>query len=578
MNLATATALCALLPALPAAQLHSAQDSQLATALEALDLQGGALQSLELPADGWAPFEVAIELAGTTQLVRFTPYSNRAADFQLYAQGEHGVLEQVDAPPPATYRGQVLGLPQSRVAGSLVDGQLSALIHLAEGEPLWMVQSLSEVSSDAPADLHVVYTEGDMLALDVACGLSSGPGLAQSESLPSAQGSSLKVCQVAFDADYEFYKLNDSSMNATVNDIEEVLNGVALIYQGGPNVIKVITTIIVRTTSSDPYTTSSPGGLLSQFKSHWNSNHNNVTRDVAHLMTGRDLDSSVIGVAQLNVICNTSQAYGLSQSLYSGSIGNRVALTAHEMGHNWSSSHCDGDSDCQLMCSGLGACFGIYKFGSYALNKIVNKKGNSGCLSNPAPPSLSGISPAQVQPLDDGFVALTGASLFGVNAMQVDGQFLPEEDFFLVDENTLKFVPPAPTALGSVTVQVGAEGSISNVLSLEYVPTAPPLILAGSGSPAGQPLSWVLAGGPGDVAFLVVAFTNTTVPVLGVDILALGLLINTQTLDGLGLGGLTVNIPPNAALGTVIYSQLLTLDGSLFLDASGLGFSVVTLL
>ena len=71
---------------------------------------------------------------------------------------------------------------------------------------------------------------------------------------------------------------------------------------------------------------------LEQFTDEWNSNQGAIVRDVAHLMTGKNLDGNVVGIAYLTKVC-LANSYGLSQSRFSVSMPNRVALTAHELGH-----------------------------------------------------------------------------------------------------------------------------------------------------------------------------------------------------------------------------------------------------
>jgi hypothetical protein len=56
-------------------------------------------------------------------------------------------------------------------------------------------------------------------------------------------------------------------------------------------------------------------------------------------LTGKNLDGSVVGIAYVSVICSTA-AYGLSQADCCGSLACGADLVAHEMGHNWSASHC----------------------------------------------------------------------------------------------------------------------------------------------------------------------------------------------------------------------------------------------
>ena len=74
--------------------------------------------------------------------------------------------------------------------------------------------------------------------------------------------------------------------------------------------------LIVRSAPSDPYSTTSSDSLLTQMRTHWNAAQTGVHRDIAHLMTGKNLDGSVIGIASVGVICNSTRGYGLSQTRY----------------------------------------------------------------------------------------------------------------------------------------------------------------------------------------------------------------------------------------------------------------------
>jgi hypothetical protein len=111
----------------------------------------------------------------------------------------------------------------------------------------------------------------------------------------------LLTAEIAFDADFEFYQFNGSSVNNTVSDIEAVMNSVETIYMAQASISYIVTQIVVRSSPADPYTTSVPGSLLDQFRAYWNDQHYYVIRDVAHLMTGRDMEGTVIGIAWLSV-------------------------------------------------------------------------------------------------------------------------------------------------------------------------------------------------------------------------------------------------------------------------------------
>merc|ERR1712224_647543 len=64
-------------------------------------------------------------------------------------------------------------------------------------------------------------------------------------------------------------------------------------------------------------------------------------RGAVHLLTGKNIDGSVIGIAYVDVMCdsitgdawNGEYEYGISQATQS-SLGCNVGLVMHELGHN----------------------------------------------------------------------------------------------------------------------------------------------------------------------------------------------------------------------------------------------------
>lgn len=54
------------------------------------------------------------------------------------------------------------------------------------------------------------------------------------------------VAQIAFDTDYLFYQANGSSNDATVEDIEFIVNGMAAIYERDADITYTLTTVRVR--------------------------------------------------------------------------------------------------------------------------------------------------------------------------------------------------------------------------------------------------------------------------------------------------------------------------------------------
>ncbi len=367
-----------------------------------------------LPETWGGEFFVPVQVGGAEYTLMLSPHSLRSPDFRVIVQDDAGYRE-IEAPAPTTYRGTVLEVPGSRVSASVINDGLNAMIILDDTTGYY-IQPADDLIAGAPSNLHVFFSMDDVTVEERFCandfvdGLQIAPpadahpedgghvhgddcnhgdrevGFGESAEdddtiFPAANS----LCEIAFDADYEFYQKNSSSESNTIADIENVMNGVEVIYERDTEIEYLITTIIVRTTSNDPYSSTDPGTLLGQFQNHWNSQQQGVQRDVAHLMTGKNLNGGVIGVAYLGVICNIGSAYGLSESRYTSNYNNRVALTAHEVGHNWNAPHCCGScsgcSSCRIMCPCLGGCSGIVtSFGTSEINSIVSFRNTRNCL------------------------------------------------------------------------------------------------------------------------------------------------------------------------------------------------------
>jgi len=378
-------------------------------AAEALSLNASSIQTLAAPANAETNFLVPVALDGVEYTLALHPYSMRSPDFRVMVPDGKGGLIESPAPPPATVRGEVLEIPGSRVAGSVRDGQL--WIQIRGGGEAWAIQPVSDATPGVEPSLHVVFNERDVIVTgEYSCGNDEfeqpilvppnegDPALRGGESGPASddedapqpddggpetQSTGLEITEIGADADFEFYQDNDSSVPETVFDIEDILNRVELIYETDVQITYEETVIVVRTAEPDPYTTTNHNDLLDEFQAKWNSTPESyIPRDVAHLFTGKDLNGGVVGVASLAVICNTSQAYGLSQSHFTSNITTRTGLTAHEEGHNWSAFHCDGDPDgCNIMCSVLGACSGILtEFEPAGIASINAHKASRSCL------------------------------------------------------------------------------------------------------------------------------------------------------------------------------------------------------
>lgn len=363
-----------------------------------------SVTDLALPLGVPEQVQVVLPIAGENRTLSLFHHSLRSSAFQVLVQDERG-LQPFDVGPTRTYRGTVLGVEGSGAAVSVIDGAISGMIDMGE-LGMFYVQPAREFDANQPANRHIVYSSADTIAPPGMCGndlvnlsvpdwmkakQAGGEGGDGGEG--GIAGAQPNIAEIGFDADFEFFQKNSNSVTGTVNDIENVMNGVDFIYDRDVNIGYEFTTFIVRSNSSDPYTTNDIGDLLCEFRTTWNSApESGIQRDVAQLYSGKSMVGSVIGLAWLGVLCNQSGndcsgfgnlAYSAVESRYTTVLSFRQSLSAHEIGHNWGATHCDGNGDCHIMCSANGACDGIaganLKFGVGEVAEITAGKNSVSC-------------------------------------------------------------------------------------------------------------------------------------------------------------------------------------------------------
>jgi len=352
--------------------------------LEKLKLQDFSLVDLDLPQQqGHKPFSTKVLVDGQEWNLVLNPYSVRGEGFQLRLSDETGT-QTIDAPPPATYRGQVIEMPGATVAASIIDGQMHAMIFPEDREePIQAIEPVSRFIPNAPADAHILYSTEDIGDIGT-CGVA-GDGLPK---LPrfggqDSEGVFLRIADLAIDCDAQFYN-NEAGSSATtaLALVEQVINGVRFIYERDVTVTFDLSTVIVRT-EDIVYTGTASGcqeaGLLQQLTEEWQTNQSGIPHDVAHLFSGRNFDGGIIGCAWLNAVCE-DQPYGVNQATFS--LATNTGLVAHEIGHNFSAVHCDNFANpCFIMCSFIGGCDGdLTKFGVDSINSIDSWADGADCL------------------------------------------------------------------------------------------------------------------------------------------------------------------------------------------------------
>ncbi len=159
---------------------------------------------------------------------------------------------------------------------------------------------------------------------------------------------------IATDADYNYYQAKGNNLANTYSDIFSVLNIIEGVYESTFNMklIVVYQNVWTTTSGSYPYTSTDASTLLRQFQTEWKNNRTSISRNIAHLFTGKGLDGGVYGMAWRPGL-GTDYSYSLSM--------NRAEMyqtTAHEIGHNLNAidnpTNCFcGTANASVMCQGI---------------------------------------------------------------------------------------------------------------------------------------------------------------------------------------------------------------------------------
>ncbi|MBS0197303.1 MAG: hypothetical protein JSR77_11140 [Planctomycetes bacterium] len=338
------------------------------------------LQDLRPPADVPAQFGVMLTLADRVVTLDLAQHSVRAPDFRAFVELGNGDRVEFDPGPDRTYRGTVVEVPGSVVTATLFPGgRLTARIDLREGG-LWHVESVSI----AGQTMHAVFRDSDKAPLPKNwCGVHDSGQASPSGSQPGGYQPRTAVFKAVIHVvgDYEWYGDWGSDW---LTEISGIINDDNAIYDGQTGICYSINDARTYTSDSDPYTNDNADNILATLKSYYNDNYpwNSSFRTVAQLFSGKDLDGSTVGLGYVGGIqtcgpggwTDHTQAYSLIEGILLRS--RRVEVSAHELGHNWSCPHCDGDSTCGIMQSTVTVYPGSGRttFGSTSANQIIARR------------------------------------------------------------------------------------------------------------------------------------------------------------------------------------------------------------
>eukprot|EP00051_Salpingoeca_urceolata_P026769 m.478600 g.478600 ORF g.478600 m.478600 type:complete len:915 (-) comp21172_c0_seq1:39-2783(-) len=278
--------------------------------------------------------------------LELTPTIVTTPGYKIMVQDGSGVHE-VPTTSPRVFRGTVEGRPGAQVAALYHHGKLYARVEETVDESL-MVEMIGVDNNGE----EVTYSQDDVEIDDQhsACKARdarnfvrrSAEVIADRRRRAECGGSGQPLCEadLAIDADYEFYLDYQQNVANVESRVLNLINTVNMQYEAA-GIVHRVSGIVVRTSSNQPFTSTSADTLLDQMLAEWQNNQQGIQHDVAHLFTGKTIAGSTIGIAYLNAVCSNFK-YGVNQIDFNGEFDSATDLVAHELGHNWGANHCSG--------------------------------------------------------------------------------------------------------------------------------------------------------------------------------------------------------------------------------------------
>jgi uncharacterized repeat protein (TIGR01451 family) len=141
-------------------------------------------------------------------------------------------------------------------------------------------------------------------------------------------------------ADYEYFQVAGAAQSAR-NRIVEIFNNVDGIFSAQVGIqIELADGVTVFQDPADPFSSSVGRDLLNELSAYRDSQPTLRSTGLTHLVTGRDLDGSTVGIAFIGSLCLTRFGASISQGVSTLT----SLVTAHEIGHNFGAPH-DGETE-----------------------------------------------------------------------------------------------------------------------------------------------------------------------------------------------------------------------------------------
>ena len=341
------------------------------------------------------------------------------------------------------YKGVIEGVADSWIRVSNIDGQwqgiasVNGVLEVIDNQAPTTTPQGVKTTGPAPLNTTPASHFNDKMK---KCGVSVAQSPASTSSTATSSSSSLTtinaaqpvadavsfssfcankvdgVCMIAeleliFDQDFQTLITTKTSSSADAQ-AASLINIVEGYYLNDLNMgfdaitVKMLTSPFFTTSTDsstvlkDIFTKKSSGGIPFLKNTH----------ALTHLITGRNFDGSVVGVAYVSSVCQSNYSVGTSSVIVTGSnnipsIPLTSLVVAHELGHNFGASH-DGDGN---TCPSTGYIMGpvldpnATHFSSCSVTAMQNqidtatsKYGATACFNFPADAGITADSGNQV--------------------------------------------------------------------------------------------------------------------------------------------------------------------------------------
>jgi len=283
-----------------------------------------------------APVELSFDALGRTFRLELEPND------RLFS----GVARSLDG--VGVYRGHLADRPDSWARIVVFEGVPRGLVW--DGAELFAIEapgdSLPQTSSP------VIYRLADLLiapgAMSCGAGASLRSGAAAFEKLTAELGAAVAqapgaVTEITMGAigDFEF---TDSKGGDAAADlaITTRLNNVDGYFSEQVGIQINVQTVETFSNSNDPFgDTADAATLLNELSAYRAATPAQNAQGLTHLYTGRNLDTTTVGIAWSGTLCEDFHGAGLSEGRGNATLDSLIA--AHEIGHNFGAEH-DGQA------------------------------------------------------------------------------------------------------------------------------------------------------------------------------------------------------------------------------------------